>query len=83
MFFAACTALALVAASPHADKDHEVVTPDEARTQQNLLFVERGSGDTRRSVYTDELLRTPEGWRIARRRCQFIVAGGLSDRPDE
>jgi hypothetical protein len=31
---------------------------------------------------TDELRRTAEGWRIARRRCQFIVADGLSDRSD-
>jgi hypothetical protein len=29
-----------------------------------------------------ELVRTPEGWRIARRRCRFLTATGLSDRPD-
>ena len=30
---------------------------------------------------SDLLVRTRDGWRIARRRCQFIVADGLSDRP--
>lgn len=57
--------------------------PDAARTVQNLLFIEAKSGTVRRSVYTDELRRTGDGWRIAKRRCQFIVANGLSDRPDE
>jgi SnoaL-like domain len=61
----------------------EVTGPDEATTVQNLLFVERASATLRRSVYTDVLRRTDQGWRIARRRCQFIVAEGLSDRPDE
>ena len=60
----------------------DVVGPDEARTTQNLLFVEAQSGILRRSVYTDELRRTTEGWRIFKRRCQFIVADGLSDRPE-
>jgi uncharacterized protein (TIGR02246 family) len=61
----------------------EMLGDDRARTMQNLLFVERVSGTARRSVYTDELQRTEDGWRIARRHCQFIVADGLSDRPDE
>jgi 3-phenylpropionate/cinnamic acid dioxygenase small subunit len=61
----------------------EMVGADAARTTQNLLFVEARTGTMRRSVYTDELRRTPVGWQIARRRCQFIVADGLSDRPDE
>ena len=59
----------------------EMVDRDTARTTQNLLFVDRAGGDTRSAVYTDELRRTPEGWRIATRRCRFIVAEGLSDRP--
>jgi 3-phenylpropionate/cinnamic acid dioxygenase small subunit len=59
----------------------EMLGPDEARTQQNLLFVDRSDGTSRSAVYTDELRRTAAGWRIARRRCQFIVAAGLSDRP--
>jgi 3-phenylpropionate/cinnamic acid dioxygenase small subunit len=61
----------------------DVTGPDQARTTQNLLFVEVKAAILRRSVYTDELRRTSEGWRIARRRCQFIVLDGLSDRPDE
>src|SRR3974390_2468403 len=55
---------------------------DQARTRQNLLFVDRENGESRHAVYTDELVRTGEGWKFARRRCRFIVAGGLSDRPD-
>lgn len=59
----------------------EMVDRDTARTAQNLLFVDRTDGAARSAVYTDELRRTPEGWRIATRRCRFIVAEGLSDRP--
>lgn len=61
----------------------EMVNVDQARTTQNLLFVNRKDGISRSAVYDDELVRTADGWRIARRRCQFIVASGLSDRPDE
>jgi 3-phenylpropionate/cinnamic acid dioxygenase small subunit len=61
----------------------ELVAPDEARTTQNLLFVESTKGVMRKSVYTDVLRRTVDGWKIARRRCQFITAEGLSDRPEE
>lgn len=53
---------------------------DRARTLRNLLFVER-SGEQRSAVYDDDLVRTDAGWRIARTRCRFIVAHGLSDRP--
>jgi hypothetical protein len=56
---------------------------DHATTQQNLLFVERGTTTMRSAVYDDELVRTADGWRIASRRCRFIVADGLADRPDE
>jgi 3-phenylpropionate/cinnamic acid dioxygenase small subunit len=59
----------------------EMVDADTARTTQNLLFVSRADGATRSAVYTDELRRTADGWRIAARRCRFIVAEGLSDRP--
>lgn len=61
----------------------EMIDRDHARTMQNLLFVERTTGIQRQSVYDDELVRTEDGWRIARRRCRFIVADGLSDRPAE
>ena len=60
----------------------EMTSPDRAKTTRNLLFVDRESGEMRNAVYTDELQRTGDGWRIARLRCRFIVAGGLSDRPD-
>jgi hypothetical protein len=60
----------------------EGVDADHATTWQNLLFVERGTGQMRSAVYDDELVRTPDGWRIASRRCRFIVADGLADRPD-
>ncbi len=59
----------------------EMVADNQARTRRNLLFVDRGTGVSRNAVYTDELLRTPDGWRIAACRCQFITADGLSDRP--
>jgi hypothetical protein len=59
----------------------DMVDDDHAKTMQNLLFVERTTGIQRNSVYDDDLLRTPDGWRIERRRCRFIVADGLSDRP--
>ena len=60
----------------------DFVDDDHATTRQNLLFVERGSGEMRSAVYDDELVRTPDGWRIANRRCRFLTATGLSDRPD-
>ncbi len=59
----------------------EMTGPDSARTKRNLLFVERATGESRSAVYTDELNRTADGWRIAHTRCQFLVAEGLSDRP--
>lgn len=59
----------------------EVIDGVRATTKQNLLFIDSEDGSSRSAVYEDELVRTPEGWRIATRRCQFIVAGGLSDRP--
>ena len=60
----------------------ETVEGDRARTRQNLLFVDRTSGEFRRTLYTDELHRSPDGWRIRRRRCQFITVEGVRDRPD-
>ena len=59
----------------------DMLDDDHARTTRNLLFVERGQDEQRSAVYTDELVRTPDGWRIASCRCQFIVADGLRDRP--
>ena len=59
----------------------EMIDSDHATTTRNLLFVDRGNGVSRAAVYTDELRRTGDGWRIAGCRCRFIGADGLSDRP--
>jgi hypothetical protein len=60
----------------------EMTAPDRARTTRNLLLVDRTTGASRNAVYTDELQRTGEGWRIAHCRCRFLLAQGLADRPD-
>ncbi|MFC5754472.1 nuclear transport factor 2 family protein [Actinomadura rugatobispora] len=59
----------------------EMTGADRARTTRNLLFAERTEGISRHAVYVDELVRTPDGWRIAACRCRFITADGLADRP--
>ena len=59
----------------------EMTGPNKARTQRNLLFVDRKTGASRSAVYTDELQRTDAGWRIEHCRCRFLVADGMSDRP--
>jgi 3-phenylpropionate/cinnamic acid dioxygenase small subunit len=61
----------------------EMVDPDRARVRQNLLFIDRAGTELRRTLYSDELRRTTEGWRIHNRKCQFITADGVRDRPDE
>ena len=57
------------------------VDGDRAQTMRNLLFVEQGSGASRRALYDDDLVRTEDGWRIARCRCRFHTPDGLADRP--
>jgi 3-phenylpropionate/cinnamic acid dioxygenase small subunit len=59
----------------------EPVDHDHARAMQNALFIEASGAEMRNAFYDDELVRTPEGWRIAMRRCRFITAQGMSDRP--
>jgi hypothetical protein len=59
----------------------EMLGADAARTSRNLLFVDRTNGSARNAVYTDELVRTPDGWRIRSCRCRFITPDGLADRP--
>lgn len=54
---------------------------DMAHTTRNLQFVDRATGRIRYAVYEDELVRTSEGWRIARCRCRFHTPDGLADRP--
>jgi hypothetical protein len=58
-----------------------MVDADHARTLRNLLFVDRRTGESRNAVYDEDLVRTGDGWRIARCRCRFIVADGLNERP--
>lgn len=55
---------------------------DRARSTQNVLFMDRTDGAIRGALYDDELVRTDEGWRIKSRRCRFVTATGLADRPD-
>ena len=57
------------------------VDGDTASAIQNALFVDAATHESRLVVYTDELVRAEHGWRFRSRRCQFIVADGLSDRP--
>jgi hypothetical protein len=59
----------------------EMLGDGRARTRRNLLFVDRADGASRNAVYSDELIRTADGWRIETTRCRFIVADGLADRP--
>ena len=58
-----------------------MVDADHATTHQNLLFAEAQEGIQRSALYDDDLVRTPDGWRIARRRCRFITPDGITDRP--
>jgi 3-phenylpropionate/cinnamic acid dioxygenase small subunit len=58
-----------------------MVDADRATTQQNLLFAEAQEGILRSALYDDDLVRTVDGWRIARRRCRFITPDGITDRP--
>jgi ketosteroid isomerase-like protein len=57
------------------------VDGDTASVIQNALFVDAATHESRPVMYTDELVRAAHGWRFHRRRCQFIGADGLSDRP--
>jgi len=76
---------AMISAAPHGLHlgGQPVIEVDGAvaRSQQNLLFLDLSTGRSRAAVYDDELRRTPEGWRFARRKCRFITASGLQDRP--
>jgi uncharacterized protein (TIGR02246 family) len=52
-----------------------------ARTQ--MLFIDSSTHELRPALYDDELVKSEGHWRFRRRRCQFITAEGLSDRPQE
>ncbi|HEX4864400.1 MAG TPA: nuclear transport factor 2 family protein [Acidimicrobiales bacterium] len=60
----------------------EAVSGDTAQVKQNLLFIDRSTGMSRRTLYTDLLVRSGDSWRIRRRRCEFITASGIQERPD-
>jgi uncharacterized protein (TIGR02246 family) len=57
------------------------VDGNTASVIQNALFVDAATHESRAVMYTDELVRAEHGWRFRSRRCQFMVADGLSDRP--
>lgn len=57
------------------------VDGDTASAHQNAHFVDAVTHESRLVVYTDSLVRTEHGWRFGSRRCQFIGADGLADRP--
>ncbi len=50
-----------------------------ARTQ--MLFIDSSTQELRPALYEDDLVRSYGRWRFQRRRCQFLTAKGLSDRP--
>jgi hypothetical protein len=60
----------------------EMIDATHARTEQNLLFIDRESGEPRSAVYADQVVRTSEGWKIQKRSCKFITSEGLKDRPE-
>ncbi|MFC5749073.1 nuclear transport factor 2 family protein [Actinomadura rugatobispora] len=59
----------------------EMTGADRARTTRNLLFADRSDGASSNVFYVDDLVRTPEGWRIAACRSRLHTADGLADRP--
>jgi uncharacterized protein (TIGR02246 family) len=59
----------------------EMLDEDQALTQQNLLFIDSASGESRGAVYTDHIVRVEGFWKFRKRRCRFVTANGLSDRP--
>ena len=54
---------------------------DQATAMQNLLFIDPTSGEQRAALYDDRLVRTPDGWRIAARRCRFITPAASLTAP--
>lgn len=74
---------ALVAAAP---KGLFLVGPpvlelegDRGTGKQPLCFVEQKSHEMRTGWYTDDYLRTPEGWRLHTRTMTFIRKSGARD----
>jgi hypothetical protein len=57
------------------------LTEDTARTRQNLYFVDRTSGESRLTVYDDELRRVDGKWKIQVLLCRYLTSDGVSIRP--
>jgi hypothetical protein len=56
---------------------------DTATARTQVLFINSLTHQLRPALYDDDLVRSRGRWRFRRRRCQFITANGLSDRPQE
>jgi hypothetical protein len=56
---------------------------DTATARTQVLFVNSSTHQLRLALYDDQLVRSAGRWRFRRRRCQFLTAKGLSDRPEE
>lgn len=56
---------------------------ETATARSQMLFIDSATHELRPALYDDDLVRFQGRWRFRRRRCQFITAEGLSDRPQE
>ncbi len=56
---------------------------DTATARTQVLFINSSTHEFRTALYDDDLVRSQGHWRFRRRRCQFLTANGLSDRPQE
>jgi uncharacterized protein (TIGR02246 family) len=56
---------------------------DTATARSQMLFIDSSTHELRPALYDDQLVRSEGRWRFRRRRCQFLTASGLSDRPEE
>jgi hypothetical protein len=59
------------------------VSGADATVRSQVLFVDSRTHEMRPAIYDDVLVNVAGRWRFRRRRCQFITASGLSDRPLE
>jgi uncharacterized protein (TIGR02246 family) len=56
---------------------------DTATARTQMLFIDSSTHEQRPALYDDDLVKSQGRWRFRRRRCQFLTAKGLSDRPEE
>jgi hypothetical protein len=54
---------------------------DRATSRRSFIFVDRTDHSMRIGWYDDDLVRTPDGWRIQVVRCTFIGPDGPQNRP--